>query len=62
MLCPKEMFARIYRQNMLLGPLCSSEQSRRAFAEYEAALHRLRAAVEAETGMADCKYEPIIFD
>jgi len=56
------MFARIYRQNMLLGPLCSSEQSRRAFAEYEAALHRLRAAVEAETGMADCKYEPIIFD
>ena len=55
MLCPKDIFAEIYRQNLLLGPQCKTETTKAAFAEYEDLLHKLRQQIENQTKMDECK-------
>ena len=55
MLCPKDIFAEIYRLNMLLGPQCKTEAAKTAFEKNEEALHELRKAIENETQMDECK-------
>ena len=55
MLCPKDIFAEIYRQNLLLAPQCKTEGTKATFAEYENSLHKLRQEIETETKMDECK-------
>lgn len=55
MACPKEIFAEIYQQNLLLEPMCKSQEAKAAFAEYEKALHEVRQIVERNTQMDKCK-------
>jgi GTP cyclohydrolase III len=58
MRCPKEMFAEIYRQNLLLGPICKGDEAKEAFNKYEKALHELRQQLEHNTRTNECKVNP----
>jgi len=55
MKCPKNVFAEIYRLNMLLGPICKSAGAREAFVKYEKALHAVRQQIEKDTQINECK-------
>ena len=55
MKCPKEIFAEIYRQNLLLGPICKGDKAEEVFNKYEKALHELRQQLEHNTRTDECK-------
>ncbi len=55
---PKEIFAEIYRQNLLLGPMCRTNETKAAFNKYEKALHELRRQLEYNAKINECKVNP----
>ncbi len=58
MKCPKEIFAEMYRQNLLLGPICEMTKTKTAFNEYEKALYELRRQLEHNAKINECKVNP----
>ena len=59
--CPKDIFAEIYRQNLLLGPQCKTETTKAAFSEYENSLYELRKQIENQTQMDECKVSDEVY-
>ncbi len=53
--CPKEIFAEIFRQSLLLMPMCKTAESAAAFAKYEEALTELKLQLESNTKTDKCK-------
>jgi len=53
--CPKEIFAEICRLNILLSPLCKTDESKAVFQEYETALNELRQRIEQDWKTDKCK-------
>lgn len=53
--CPKEIFAEIFRQSLLLSPMCKTAKSKAAFNKYEKALTELKLQLEHNTKTNKCK-------
>mgnify|MGYP001126048564 CR=1 FL=1 len=53
--CPKEIFAEIFRQSLLLRPLCRTAESEAAFDKYEESLTELKIQFEHDMKTDKCK-------
>ncbi len=53
--CPKEIFAEIYRQSLLLRPICKTTKLKTAFNKYEEALTELKLQLEHNMKTNKCK-------
>jgi len=53
--CPKEIFAEIFRQSLLLMPMCKTTKSKAAFDKYEEALTELKLQLEDNMKTNKCK-------